>query len=383
MGIVAIALDGGILLSERRHAQAVADAAALAAACDLNQNNGDAKAIASATAAVQANGYTLPPTVNIPPSSASIDHSGQAGYVEVYVYFDQSRIFSNIFASGSIRVGGRAVAGITQPNSGGASIIVLDATGSGALRISGTNLTAPAPVIVNSSDSQALSAQSGSLNAPQFDITGNYNLANGATLNGATRTYVSPTPDPLAYLAAPDPTQMALQSPSLLQFSWGEYTLNPGLYRGGLSVSGTARVYLNPGVYYFDGGGVTVGAGGSLNGSGVMLYNNPSSSGDAITINGSANVVLSPPTAGTYAGLTIFQKRSSSVAATVSGGTNINLTGTFYLAGATLNIVGSTSSYVAGSQYICKHLYLSGGGSLNLPSASYATAPLRTIRLVE
>src|SRR5947208_11412060 len=35
LGVAAVGLDGGILISERRHAQATADAAALAAAADL------------------------------------------------------------------------------------------------------------------------------------------------------------------------------------------------------------------------------------------------------------------------------------------------------------------------------------------------------------
>src|SRR5947209_2037375 len=38
LGIAAIALDGGILLAERRHVQAAADAAALAGATDLFAN---------------------------------------------------------------------------------------------------------------------------------------------------------------------------------------------------------------------------------------------------------------------------------------------------------------------------------------------------------
>src|SRR5947209_3815672 len=63
-GVVAIALDGGGLLAERRHAQATADAAALAAACDLYDNywanngadpSGTARASALKTAA--SNGY--------------------------------------------------------------------------------------------------------------------------------------------------------------------------------------------------------------------------------------------------------------------------------------------------------------------------------------
>src|SRR5262245_48252681 len=81
LGVVALALDGGRLQEERRRVQAVADAAALSAACDLYDwywlNSGDdpsgtAKASALATAA--ANGYAHDGvrtiiTVNIPPST--------------------------------------------------------------------------------------------------------------------------------------------------------------------------------------------------------------------------------------------------------------------------------------------------------------------------
>src|SRR5207248_1938772 len=58
LGIVAIALDGGMLLSERRHAQAVADAAALAAASDLYLGNSVNTAQQSALKSAAANGYT-------------------------------------------------------------------------------------------------------------------------------------------------------------------------------------------------------------------------------------------------------------------------------------------------------------------------------------
>src|SRR5262245_49405023 len=65
LSVVALSLDGGSLLSERRHAQATADAAAMAAASDLYENfwtnngldpGGTAKASALQTA--KANGYT-------------------------------------------------------------------------------------------------------------------------------------------------------------------------------------------------------------------------------------------------------------------------------------------------------------------------------------
>src|SRR5436305_15061608 len=64
LGVVAISLDGGQIVSEAEHAQAVADAAALAAASDLYYNSfvnsgldpqGTARASALSTAA--ADGY--------------------------------------------------------------------------------------------------------------------------------------------------------------------------------------------------------------------------------------------------------------------------------------------------------------------------------------
>src|SRR5437016_4623057 len=89
LGIVALVMDGGRLLDERRHAQAAADAAALAAAADLYANytsyqgtdpSGSAKAAALASALSNsfASGAV---TVNIPPQSGTF--AGQAGYVEI------------------------------------------------------------------------------------------------------------------------------------------------------------------------------------------------------------------------------------------------------------------------------------------------------------
>src|ERR1051325_7691931 len=93
VGIVALGMDGGRLMEERRHVQAAADAAALAAAADLYQNytqqqgqdtTGTARTAALSSAA--ANGYThdgarTMVTVRVPPPTGAF--AGQAGYVEV------------------------------------------------------------------------------------------------------------------------------------------------------------------------------------------------------------------------------------------------------------------------------------------------------------
>src|SRR4051794_13672683 len=94
MGGMALALDGGLLLDQRRRTQAAADAAALAAADTLysNYQNGNGYdqggARASALSYASANGYSNDGsrsivTVNIPPSSGS--YANKAGHVEVIV----------------------------------------------------------------------------------------------------------------------------------------------------------------------------------------------------------------------------------------------------------------------------------------------------------
>ena len=95
LATLAVAVDGGTLLTQRRQGQAVADAAALAAAADLYDyywsNSGkdpSDTAKASAIAYAAANGYAndgvrSTVTVNIPPKSG--DYEGLDGYVEVLV----------------------------------------------------------------------------------------------------------------------------------------------------------------------------------------------------------------------------------------------------------------------------------------------------------
>src|SRR5438552_135058 len=92
LGIVAIALDGGLLLHDRRLVQTAADAAALAAVDDLYLNYQTAAgldvggtATAKARAVAAANGYANDGTVSkvdvhIPPLSGP--HTGRAGCAE-------------------------------------------------------------------------------------------------------------------------------------------------------------------------------------------------------------------------------------------------------------------------------------------------------------
>jgi uncharacterized membrane protein len=126
LAVLALVLDGGGLLAERRHAQATADAAALAASADLlanyNSNAGldpSGTAAASALAEAAANGYsndgvTSVVTVHLAPQNYQGGPNAglpiPAGYVEVLVQYNASGSFSSTFRPGTVAVRARAVA---------------------------------------------------------------------------------------------------------------------------------------------------------------------------------------------------------------------------------------------------------------------------------
>jgi Flp pilus assembly protein TadG len=397
LGVLAVVLDGGLLMVERRHAQAVADASALAAAYSLYNKSATDQGLDPTGSAAQAahsiasgNGYTndgttSTVTVNIPPLSGTF--KGKNGYAEVNVQHNQSRCFSALWGAGTMTVAARSVArGISSPAS--PAILLLDpsmpkalnGTGNGDVTITG------GPIVVDSNNSQAaVLTGKGDLIAPNIKIYGNYSSSGKGVFVGTVETNVAPTPDPLSTLAAPDPTTLTLRSSSNYQISSsGTYTLQPGLYRGGIAITAPSGglVTLNPGIYYMQGGGFSNSGGISVTGSGVMIYNAPVQSSDQVKLSGNGNLTLSPPTSGTYKGITIFQDRTSTAAVNVTGSGAMNLTGTIYSAKAEIDVTGNGGVTVAGAQIIANNMTVTGNGAVHVDYTATA-GPVRDTRIVE
>lgn len=392
VGVVALAVDGGVLLDDQQQLQAAADAAALAAATDLFTNylahqgaDPSRTAAQSAQTTAAANGFAdgsngAAVTVNIPPQSGTF--SGQAGYAEVILQRKQDRYFSTIFGSGAITVTARAVARGTQKPYVDASMLLLDRSGRGAYDNRGDGFqTAGAPILINSkSPKAALLSGNSIVMAPQMDIVGDYANSGNAILLENVFTGVKETPDPLANL--PVPSNLTMASNAQAAYSGGSYTLQPGVYNGGIALSRSAEVTLEPGVYYLNGGGLNVSDRASLTGNGVLIYNNPLSSNDAINLSSRGAISLSPPASGVYAGLTFFQDRTSSAALSLSGGDGMSISGTIYAAAARLNISGN-GIITVGSQFITADLTIAGNGFFRIPWSIANVARQRDLRLVE
>jgi hypothetical protein len=286
---ISIVLEEGMMLSESRHAQSTADAAAMAGACILYQNYKTTQGIdpASVTQAqliASFNGYAndaIPAspnpdttTVNAYNPPISGPFLGKAGYVEVTVQYNQGRYFSwvlsmwpiNATLSNTMPITARAVAeGMWTPFHAGVLLLNyqgsdLQSTGNGTLQINGGDF------IIDSNSAAALFNQGNAtvvVNNGTVDITGNDvnaisstgTVGSGAAIqtpNGPSDVYINqhPTPDPLAYLPrpgttipggtgqqqppgippkAPQPQQVTLPSGQQAWLMWpGSYNTNTG-----------------------------------------------------------------------------------------------------------------------------------------------------------
>lgn len=409
LSMVAITLDGGSMLDRRRHAQATADAAAMAAACEIYTAYPSAggldpsgKAAAAAKRVAGINGFsddsvTSSVTVNIPPVTGP--YTGKPGYVEINVTYQQTVYFGRIFGTDKRPVKARAVA------RGGwvafdAGVLVLDYTGKNALNAQGNAAFTQAggPVIVNSNNPSAVTASgNGKLLATAFYITGE------ATISGANawiRTEpvpdqifegVHPTPDPFAYIPSPAMPENGTMTTTSLGGGKKLYTLTPGRYTNLPTFTSGDQVILKQasaggnGLYFIDGGGFkSTGANISMDpttSGGVLIYNKPAGNTQSqkvqITGNSSGSVNLSGLTSGPYTGLLLWQDRNTSVDMLVEGNGLFTVNGAIYAPGALLNVNGngghsasdsgeSLNGATIGSQYIVKDLSLGGNGNVYL-----------------
>jgi phosphodiesterase/alkaline phosphatase D-like protein len=286
--------------------------------------------------------------------------------------------------------------GITADTTSTASIqdnigILLLGPGKGALTASGNASVSVAgaggAIVVDSGDPQAAIASGNArVSAADIDAAGTGASGNAAFV-GAVDNNEPPVADPFASLAAP-PVPAVVRSTSTLNIS-SSVTLQPGLYIGGIRISGNAHVTLAPGLYYLQGGGLSVSGHATLtdDGQGVMIYNAAAGGGDSISVGGQADVSLSGLTASQlaalgltdarYVGLAIFQAPTATAALSVSGNGALNVTGTVYAADAAVSVTGNGALSLKGdatkkfgSHLLVADLLASGNGSVAVDASN-------------
>jgi Flp pilus assembly protein TadG len=213
-------------------------------------------------------------------------------------------------------------------------VLSLDRSATGATALQGStavNLNG-CSLYDNSSSPTALSVGgSATLTALSVGVVGGVSGAASINSSNGIKTGIGPLADPYANDSYPN-----FSGCSQTNFTGkNTATIDPGVYCGGMSFNANANVTLNAGIYYIDGGSLTLNGGAVVRGTGVTLVftKKSGSSWPTATINGGATLNLTPPTTGPTTGIVMFGDRNMPLGTSfkLTGGSNQYLGGAIYI----------------------------------------------------
>jgi hypothetical protein len=452
--VAALVYDVGQNLLDRRTQQDGADAAALAGARFLTLPackpvGGVQPACPAAEAAARdvatRNGYTdgvngRTVQVFIPPNSQS-QFSGFPGHIQIVLGSTRGSFFAGVMGVASQRVATLAVAANIDDFSLPFALLALNETACKSGHITGNGIiNINADIMVNStcntSGALAVDGTGATVNAASATCSTAGGPPNGIKVNSGTLTCaqvqgaepqsfptiagpaVQPTPLPPVITGtgsttipngcpgSASPSTQASPTGCRLQYSNNKVIrIYPGTYWGGLDLKETGsnpdvQVYMEPGIYYFAGGGLEI-AGDILVRSvapsgtifdttsttmGVLIYNtdDPQYRAACIAGTGTGNQCIGPidfqTTANSdidlrgdriddaYKNLLLFQDPNASSQPTISaeGHSSQTLDGTLYLPEALFKYSGNGSGEVLNTQIVCDQFEVKGGGNLTI-----------------
>jgi hypothetical protein len=369
LGFSGMAVDGSIWFANKRSMQNTADAAAFSAALEMTRVNDDALAKSRAILDAEDNQYNPSAgdliEINSPPKYGP--YSGNNAAFEAIVSRPSPSFLSRIIHGEQVTVSARAVAIVANPG-GTPCVLALDPTTPDAIKVNNGKVnTGGCRMQSNSEDPWALhNFSGGEVDGDTLAVVGGYE--DDGWMSSTPSTGVLPVPDPFAGIPTPevgtcDHTDMSLSGNNT-------FTLNPGVYCGGISVAGKANVQFNPGTYV-----ITDSAGnpGSLHvtgnqatvtGSDVMFYTDGEST---IDVAGNGVVDLKAQTTGNYAGILFYGDPDAPEATqhTVTGSGNMLYEGFMYFRTSVLKINGNgsgqSSNYVGA---VARTIRFGGNGEM-------------------
>jgi Flp pilus assembly protein TadG len=393
LGFAGLAVDASLWYSDKRLAQTAADSAAFSAANTFNDENETASAVTNAKAAAIAvaaayglvNGSGgVSVTVNNPPTQGAYTTNSSA--IEVIITKPESVFFSSLFLS-SVNVVSRAVGAVTTTTTGGGTAGCILQLGSGSsLGINMSNGVAinanNCGVDANGTGSGALTVIGGAdLTAASINVVGGITQNNGGVINdsGAKVTNGSATADPYAsYSVANAETGFNMTCPNSTPTNYSsggaKYTLNPGVYCGGISLSNGASATFNPGIYIIDGGTLSLQSGTNIATGGVTFVLTGTSGNYAgMSIANGATLAINAPSSGPTAGIAFYGDPNNTSAVNLAGGANITANGAYYFPGSTVDFSNGVTNSASCTQLIANNIVFTGGTNFSLNCSGYGT----------
>jgi hypothetical protein len=156
-----------------------------------------------------------------------------------------------------------------------------------------------------------------------------------------------------------------------------QVTIDPGVYCGGMKLNAGADVTLNPGIYFIDKGDLTVNGGAKLTGTGVTIIFTSSTMNNwpSASINGGANISLTPPTDGPTAGVSIYADRNIPVGTSFSfnGGASQYLGGAIYIPTGDVTFAGGAGSSSSCTKLIADTVTFTGDSNFAIDCKAFGT----------
>jgi Flp pilus assembly protein TadG len=343
-----------------RDLQGAADVAAYNGALALRGGATSSAITTGATTDAQTNGWSPANgtiVVNTPPTSGTHQNNSS---VEVILTESDRRYFTGLFVAGNIQIRTRAVA---QFNALGTScVLALDKNKAGAVIFWGNSTSSFTDCNVLSDSISPTGFQVGgsaTATMPCAMSAGGFSATGGLTLTTCPKP-ISNGPE------APDP-YATLPAPTVPVGCTGGNGDTPGHYCGGLTYSGNHT--LAPGVYIVDGGTLKINANANLTGAGITFY---LTNGATVQMNGNAQVNLSAPTTGTYAGILFYGDRTQPYAIQkINGNASSMMTGAIYFPSQEVDFLGNFSGANGCLQVVADTISYSGNSHFSSNCSAY------------
>lgn len=323
--ISGLAVDFGNASASRAKLQSVADSAALAAARELR--------LASTTAGTATEVAKRVVEANSGAAAGIVFQGAAVGHEAFTVKLQQDipTYLLHVLDQTFTRVAVEARANVL----GGSPVclIGLDDTADSTVEVKDAKLSAPkCTVYSNSTSADGLAtADSGSVKAAFICSSGG---VQGGGFSPAPELDCPPAPDPLSSRPAP---KVGGCTKTGFVANGGIRVLFPGVYCGGLKLTGNAVATLIPGEYIIKDGPLVVDNGAILTGVGVGFYLTGSNA--TFDFDPTTTVNLTAPIAGSLAGMLFFEDRSAAESTHRMLSRNAPvLLGTFYLSQSLLQV---------------------------------------------
>ncbi len=406
VGLAALSIDVGFLLVAQAQLQGAADAAALAAASSLDDEDNATSlaaqyaesnmpedtygAVLESSDVVFGNWDTDADTFTAdetPTNAVKVTlRMADANNNPVTLYFAQLA---------GIATSDVSVQAIASESSGDGNFcfFATDEDDKAAFKISGTaeiNLGECGIAVASSDDKGFDASGTVDVSAGSICVAGGADDSSNGTIDPEPEEDCDDIPsDPLASLAEPTPADECDETDYDISGSDGSYTLSPGTYCGGIQISGSDNeVVFEPGVYILAGGGMKVtGGGNTLTNEtdsgigGVIFFNTESEDGEDdfadVSFAGGSDVTLSAPTSGTYEGVLFFQDTDSAdanVEFSVAGNAEMSLDGVIYFPDHQIDFSGNSTMAMSCMKLIGNVIEFSGTSGTDLPDSCVSDA---------